>query len=169
MRLRSIRCRIWILSAVAALSWCLYQPAHAVTTTSTFTAQIIIQASCQILSPSNLSFGTTGAMVANVDATSTFQVQCTNTTPYNVGLNGGTTSGGTVATRKMTSGSATVDYHMYSDAARTTNWGNTVGVDTISGTGSGSAQSFTIYGRAPAQTTPAPATYTDTVTITVTY
>lgn len=143
--------------------------AGATTTTATFTAQIIIQANCQILSPTNLNFGTTGALTSNEDATSTFSVQCTNTTPYNIGLNAGTTTGGTTTTRLMTFGSATVSYKMYADSSRSTNWGNTVGTDTVSGTGNGAAQSYTIYGRVPAQTTPAPATYTDTVTITVTY
>jgi spore coat protein U-like protein len=106
---------------------------------------------------------------ANVDATTTFTVQCTNTTAYNVGLNAGSTTGGTVTTRLMTSGSATVAYKMYSDSGRTTNWGNTVGTDTVTGTGNGATQTLTVYGRVIAQTTPAPATYTDTVTVTVTY
>lgn len=141
----------------------------AATATATFNAQITIQANCQVLSPTNLNFGTVGALASNQDATSTFSVQCTNTTPYSIGLNEGTTAGGTTTTRLMTSGSATVSYRMYSDAGRGTNWGNTVGTDTVSGTGNGTTQNFTIYGRVPTQTTPAPATYTDTVTITVTY
>jgi len=144
-------------------------PVRAATTTATFTSQIIIAANCQILSTNTLNFGTAGVLSANVDTTTTFQVQCTNTTPYNVGLNAGSTAGGTIAVRKMTSGSATVDYEMFSDSARTTNWGNTVGTDTVAGTGNGAAQTLTVYGRVPAQTTPAPATYTDTVTITVTF
>src|SRR5262249_49171464 len=138
-------------------------------TTSTFTVQISITASCTINSASTLNFGTQGVLTANVDQTSTIQVQCTNTTPYNIGLDAGTGSGATVATRKMTSGGATVSYTIYSDSGRTTVWGNTIGTDTVSATGSGAAQSYTAYGRVPAQTTPAPGTYTDTVTVTVTY
>jgi len=48
-------------------------------------------------------------------------------------------------------------------------WGNTIGTNTVASTGTGAAQSFTVYGRIPSQTTPAPATYTDTITVTVTY
>jgi spore coat protein U-like protein len=48
-------------------------------------------------------------------------------------------------------------------------WGITIGTDTVSATGNGAAQTHTVYGRVPAQTTPAPATYSDTVTVTVTY
>jgi spore coat protein U-like protein len=69
----------------------------------------------------------------------------------------------------MTSGGVTVNYSLYSDSGRATNWGNTVGTDTVSSTGTGALQSFTVYGQVPAQTTPAPATYTDTITVTVTY
>ncbi|MCR6502850.1 spore coat protein U domain-containing protein [Shinella sp. CPCC 101442] len=39
----------------------------------------------------------------------------------------------------------------------------------MSGTGSGSQQDITIYGRVPAQNTPLAGTYTDTVVVTVTY
>ena len=88
---------------------------------------------------------------------------------FNVGLNQGTTSGGTVAIRKLTSGSATLDYLLFSDSGRTANWGNTVGTDTVAKTGNGSAQSTTVYGRIPAQTSPAPGAYSDTVTVTVTF
>jgi spore coat protein U-like protein len=143
--------------------------AQAATTTATFQSQITIVATCSIVSTNTLDFGSAGLLSANVDATATFSVQCTNTTPYNIGLNAGTTAGGTTTTRLMTSGAATVSYQMFSDAGRITNWGNTVGTDTVPATGNGSAQSYTLYGRVPVQTTPAPATYTDTVTLTVTY
>ena len=74
-----------------------------------------------------------------------------------------------MAVRKMTSGGNTVNYSLYSDSGRTTVWGNTVGTNTVAATGNGAAQSYTVYGRVTAQTTPAPATYTDTITVTVTY
>jgi spore coat protein U-like protein len=154
----------------AALSFVAFaSPAAAASATNTFQATITLQANCQVASTNTLNFGTQGLLAANTDASATFQVQCTNSTPYNIGLNAGTTAGGTVATRLMTSGSATVGYQMYSNAARTTNWGNTVGTDTVGGTGNGSAQTLTVYGRVPVQATPAPATYNDTVTVTVTY
>src|SRR5712671_5170317 len=162
--------RLRLMGALAAA--CLLLSASgsfATTTTSTFTVQITLAATCVINSTSTLDFGTQGVLTANVDQTSTIQVQCTNTTPYNIGLDAGTGSGATVTTRKMTSGGATVNYSLYSDSARTTVWGNTVGTNTISGTGSGLAQNNTVYGRVPPQTTPAPATYSDTIVATVTY
>ncbi|HEY2135775.1 MAG TPA: spore coat U domain-containing protein [Xanthobacteraceae bacterium] len=139
------------------------------TTTSTFTAQITLAATCTINSASTLNFGSQGVLTANVDQTSTIAVQCTNTTPYNIGLDAGTGTGASVAVRKLTAGGATVNYTLYSDSGRSTVWGITVGTDTVAATGNGSAQNYTVYGRVPSQTTPAPGTYTDTVTVTVTY
>ena len=57
----------------------------------------------------------------------------------------------------------------YSNAGRTIVWGKTITTDTVNATGNGAAQSYTVYGRIPVQTTPAPAAYSDTITITVTY
>jgi spore coat protein U-like protein len=161
------RNRLKLKVTVAAA--CLLQfvsASFASTTTSTFATQIAIAASCTINSASTLNFGSQGVLIANVDQTSTLQVQCTNTTP---GLDAGTGTGATVAVRKMTSGSNTVNYSLYSDSGRATVWGNTVGTDTVAATGSGASQSYTVYGRVAAQTTPAPGTYSDTVTETGTY
>lgn len=69
----------------------------------------------------------------------------------------------------MTDGTALVNYNLYREAGRLTNWGNTVGTDTVGGTGTGLVVNSTVYGRVPIQTPPAPGTYTDTITVTVTY
>jgi spore coat protein U-like protein len=124
---------------------------------------------CTISSAAALDFGNPGVLATNVDQISTIHVTCTNPTPYNIGLDAGTGSGATVATRKMTSGRATVSYSLYSDRAHTTAWGTTVGSDAVAATGNGSGQSYTVYGRVPPQGEPSPGTYTDTVTVTVTY
>lgn len=146
--------------------------AHAATDTAAMNVQLIIQASCAIGTVNDLDFGTAVTpLTANIDVSTTLEVVCTNGTTYEVGLNAGTSAGGTIATRKMTDGVEFIDYLMYQDAGRTTNWGNDTvgGSDTASGTGNGNAQTFTVYGRVPAQTTPSPGTYTDVVTITVEY
>jgi spore coat protein U-like protein len=156
----------------ALIGACLLQlvsASQATTTTSTFTVQATIISSCTINSASTLNFGSIGVLTAAVNQTSTVQVQCTNTTPYNIGLDAGTGTGATVAVRKMTNGANIVNYSLYSDSGHTVVWGNTVGTNTVAATGNGAAQSYTIYGQVPAQTTPAPATYTDTITVTVTY
>jgi spore coat protein U-like protein len=159
-----------LLSILAACLGLTSGAAYGSTTTDPFTVQMTITASCVINSAGTLNFGSSqGVITSAVPGTSTIQVQCTNTTPYNIGLNAGTATGATVTTRKMTNAGNTISYALYSDAAMTTNWGNTVGTDTVAATGNGASQPYTVYGQVPAQTTPAPATYTDTITVTVTY
>jgi spore coat protein U-like protein len=62
-----------------------------------------------------------------------------------------------------------VNYSLFRDAARTSNWGNTVGTDTLAGSASGSTDTLTVYGRIPVQATGSAGAYTDTVNVTVTY
>jgi spore coat protein U-like protein len=69
----------------------------------------------------------------------------------------------------MANGAVQITYGLYRDAARTLPWGSTTGTNTAAGTGSGSGQALTVYGRMPVQTTPAPGTFTDTIIATVTY
>jgi spore coat protein U-like protein len=162
MRRRGVSC---VAIALAATNG----SAQAATATTSFQVQLTIEAQCLINSASTLSFGTQGVLSANVDQTSTIQVQCTDTTPYTIGLDAGSGAGATVATRKLSGGGSSINYSLYTNAGRTSVWGTTIGSDTVASTGTGAAQSFTVYGRVPAQTTPAPATYTDTITVTVTY
>ncbi len=158
-----------LLSAaiIPALLWT--NSTRAATATGSFTSQITITAECTVQSTNTLDFGSHGLLTSDVDATATFTILCTDGTSYNIGLNGGTTAGGTTTTRLMDNAGTTVSYKMFSDAGRTVNWGDTVGTDTVSGTGNGTDQTLTIYGRVPAQSTPAANTYTDTITVTITY
>ena len=123
--------------------------AGAATTTGTFNVKITITSQCLINSASDMLFASTGVIAANVDQTSTISVTCTNTTPYTVGISAGTNGGGTVTTRKMKGGPSNelIAYSLFSDAARTANWGDTALLGWQSGTGNGAAQSFTVYGR----------------------
>ncbi|CAG9192132.1 Sigma-fimbriae tip adhesin [Paraburkholderia tropica] len=141
------------------------------TATATFNVTLTLQANCAI-SANPLAFGTNGVLGTAINQQTTLSVTCTNTTPYNVGLDGGNVTGSTVASRLM-AGTATgnttttVGFQLYQDAGRTTIWGNTQGTNTVAGTGTGSAQTLTVYGQVPAQTTPKPDTYQTTVTATV--
>jgi spore coat protein U-like protein len=143
------------------------RPAMAATATTTFAVTATVQATC-LVSATPMAFGTYTGAVAN--STSAVSVTCSNTTPYNVGLSAGTATGATVTTRKMTGpGSALLSYSLFSNAGMTTNWGNTVGTDTVTGTGNGTAQSLNVYGQVAAGQYLAPGAYTDTITATVTY
>jgi spore coat protein U-like protein len=143
-------------------------PAFATTTTATFTVSASVQGSCTI-SATALSFGAyTGTALPG---TSTVSVNCTGGTTYNVGLNPGIATGATVTTRKMTGQylHGTLAYSLFSNSGMTTNWGNTVGTDTLAGTGTGAAQTLTVYGNIPTATAPAADGYSDTITATITY
>jgi spore coat protein U-like protein len=148
---------------------CLSNAANAATSTAQFLVTANVNAAC-LISATDLNFGDylTGAQL---DGQSEITLVCTDTTAWNVGLNAGTGSGATVNTRHMTGpGGATINYGLFTDAARSDNWGNTVGTDTVSGTGSGTTQFVQVYGRIPSgQTTSAPGGYQDTITATVTF
>jgi spore coat protein U-like protein len=140
------------------------------TATTQFNVQITIIAECQIDSATDLDFGSSGVLNTNVDAASAIVVTCTSGTAYDVGLNAGQGAGAAVATRFMTGPDAdTVEYSLYQDAGRTVVWGDTVGVDTVSATGTGTTQTYDVFGRVPPQDTPQPGTYSDVITVTVTF
>jgi spore coat protein U-like protein len=137
------------------------------TATATFQVTAVIQATCTIAA-NPLAFGNYSGVALN--ATTTIFVNCTKSAPYNVGLNAGTSTGSTVTNRHMTGPASTLlNYTLFSNSGRTTNWGNTVGTDTVAGTGNGVAQSLTIYGQIPAGQLVRPGSYTDTITATLTY
>ena len=75
--------------SLALLCLFIADPASAATATSTFKVQLTLTSSCVINSTATLNFGSQGVLVANVNGTSTLAVQCTNTTPYNIGLDQG--------------------------------------------------------------------------------
>lgn len=161
------------LAAFAALALT-SAAASAATTTSSFTVQTNVTPACEV-SATTLTFADINPLLnasTATDATTTISVTCSNTTPYNVGLNAGTGPSATVTTRKMKIGATTdtLNYALYSDSGRVTNWGNTVGTDTVAGTGTGLSQSLTVYGRVPSgQQTAKVGAYADTITVTVTY
>lgn len=144
--------------------------------TTTFQVQITLTASCSITA-NNLNFGSNqGLLTSAVDGSTTLGVICSNTTPYAVALNAGTVSGSTIASRLMAGTSAgntgtTLGFQLYTDAARSTIWGDGTTGSTVGGTGTGSLtpQTLTVYGRVLAQSTPKPDTYQTTITATVTY
>lgn len=162
-------------TGIFALSLLLLAPffvslGRAATDTATFEVRIEILTACTIASANDLDFGSHGFLNANIDATTTLGIQCTASTPYDVGLSAGSGGGATVSTRLMTGpGSATIGYSLYKDSGRTVVWGDTGSPDVLVGTGNGSIQSLTVYGRVPGQPTPIAGNYIDTVTVTLTF
>ncbi len=135
--------------------------------TTTFAVGATVAATCTI-SATAMTFGTYTGVIA--DATSTITTTCTNTTPYQIGLNAGTATAATVTARSMTGAGVLLGYGLFSDLAHSINWGNTPGTDTpLPVTGTGGALAVTVYGEVAAGQYVAPGTYADTITATVTY
>lgn len=131
--------------------------AMAQTTSANFQVTANVVASCRVTA-TNLAFGVYDPFAASpLDQTSTVSITCTNLHPY-------TYSVPTPTARSMAGpGGATLNYGLYNELARSTGFG-------AGGTGNGSAQSITVYGRVPAgQTLAVAGNYTDTVTVTVNY
>lgn len=134
-----------------------------------FIVQATVVPQC-FVSASPLNFGSNvGLLTSAVNATTTLGVQCSNGTPYNVGLDAGLNGGGNISARKMILGANSVAYQLYQNSARTAPWGNTLGTNTVAGTGNGNSQGLTVYGSVPVQPTPPAGTYSDTIVVAVTY
>jgi spore coat protein U-like protein len=123
-----------------------------------------VQGTCTVTG-GTLNFGSVGLLSANVDATATVTPNCSSGTSYTVSLDGGQNGGTSATNRRMLNGAASVTYGLFTDSGRSNGWYGA----TVSGTGNGSNQPITVYGRVAPQATPAPATYTDTVVVTVTF
>ncbi len=140
--------------------------AHA--TSASFTVTATNATICSV-SASTLNFGATGVLQSSLDAASTIVITCTNSAPYTIALDGGLSGATNPTQRKMSQSAEQIIYGLYQNATRTLPWGNSAGVNMAAGTGSGLAQTYTVYGRVPAQTTPSPGTYSDTVVVTLSY
>jgi spore coat protein U-like protein len=102
----------------------------------------------------------------NNDITGTLTVRCNPGQAYALSLS---TGSGTYASRKLVNGPYLLSYNLYTDAARTTIWGDgTAGTSTVSGNAKNATH--TVYGRIPArQNARMGSGYTDTIVVTVTY
>jgi len=150
--------------------------AVAATTTTTFGVSATVNANC-LVAANALNFGTYTPGAGNVDINTTLSVRCTKNTAYTVSLNPGTTTGAAFTQRLMTNGTDTLQYNLYTSAARTTVFGDgTASTGTQTGTGAGlaaaSAVTHTVYGRlvdSTANQNVSAGSYSDTITVTVSY
>jgi spore coat protein U-like protein len=176
------RCvRIWayILAATTLLLvLCPSSMTQASTATSNMTVQIEITASCTIASAPTLDFGNNAAtslLTSQVSQSTTVSVTCSNGSPYSIGFDNGLNSSG--SQRRVVYSGAYLNYNLYTDSAHTHLWTTGASNSTCStanscylGTGTGAAQTISIYGVVPTvATAPAPGTYTDTTVMTITY
>ena len=145
---------------------------YAVTSTGVLPVSATVIDSC-IVAAGPIAFGSYNSTSgAPLDIAGTVTTLCSNGTSYGVSMNAGTGLGATLTTRKMTAaiGAMTLDYGIFTDAARNSPWGDgSGGTATVTGIGTGLAQVANAYGRVfPVQTSSTGA-YADTITVTVTY
>ena len=146
-------------------------PAFAATASSTLNVDATVTANCTVTT-SPIAFGSINPLSgSNIDATGGISVTCTNGTSWTAAAGVGSGTGASFASRLMANGANLLSYNIYTDSGRTTVWGDgTSSTATVGNTGSGSAQSVTIYGRVTSgQTSVPPGNYSDTVSVTVTY
>ena len=122
------------------------------------------------ISASALSFGPIADTSVAHSTTTTLTANCSLGTAYSISLNSGLNGVTSPMQRAMRNGANQLSYNLFRDAGHALVWGETVGIDvSIGHIGTGSAQSITVFGLIPVQTTPAVGTYHDIVIVTVTY
>ena len=148
--------------------------ADCATTTTTFAVTESVQATCSATA-TTLAFSAYTPGAGAISNNSTISVKCTKNTPYTISLNGGVTTGGTIAQRLMGSGANTLQYNLFTTAAFNQIFGDGSGTSkTVAGAGAGvaTANTVTVFGQLPdsaANQAAVPGSYTDTITVTVTY
>ena len=144
------------------------------TASGTLLVSATVAATCTV-SATPLTFGTYYPGNGNLNANTTLLVRCSHGAPFTVAMDAG--AGGSLLQRLMTGGGAGLAYNLYTNAARTTVWGDgSASTGVVTGTGRGMANnqaiSETVYGQLPdtlANQQLAPGTYTDTIRVTVNY
>jgi spore coat protein U-like protein len=167
IRGRSIIRSILLAGAMPSI---LAAPCRAGSASDQFNVTATVLDNCAV-SAGDLAFGDYSASSGTATtASSTLQVTCTADLAYTIALDGGTTAGA-VAARAMSDGAShTLSYGLYTGSSYSTVWGDgTGGTATVAGTGSGSAQPVTVYGRIPAAQFVPAGSYSDLVTVTVNY
>jgi spore coat protein U-like protein len=132
------------------------------------------RAACTV-SSTGVAFGAYNPQsAAPDDSTGTIQADC-HPSDHDVNVQIGAGLYGSVATRRMSSGAATLDYYLFTNAGRFVIWGDgtlgSISQTLTGGSVSGGTRRFTgtIYGRIPAgQNVPA-GTYNDTLIVTITF
>jgi spore coat protein U-like protein len=152
------------LAAVAA-------SVSAATATGSFTVQAVINSACNVAA-TTLNFGTYNPGGASaLTGSSTVSVYCTSGSAYTAALSVGS-GGGTFAARTLSSGTDTLNFNLFRDAAYSQIWGDgTASTYTVAGTGAGllTANTLTVYGQIPLSQDKPAGVYSSIITVTVSY
>lgn len=137
--------------------------------TFNFEARARIASRCTVQA-GHLDFGNVPGLITRPrDQTSVVELECTPGSAYQVGLDMGRHSAAGRRRMQRDGGTDHVAYALYSDPGRLRPWGNSLDIDTVSGTGTGIAQQLIVHGRIPAGQVAPAGGYRDVVTVIVTY
>ena len=144
--------------------------AYGATTGGTLAVSTTISVACDV-STTAVAFGTDSGSTT-VTANGSITVNCSNGATYNIALNKGLNKAVLGSSRRLISSSTDyVSYALYEDSGLLTQWGDSDFANTYanggskSGTGNGSDQVLTVYGKRFAG--PSTGTFTDTVAVTI--
>ncbi|ABI56134.1 spore coat U domain-containing protein [Alkalilimnicola ehrlichii MLHE-1] len=157
-----------LLLALAAL-YPASMTAVAQTDTATFDVTATVDPTCTV-DADNLVFGTYDPFSDTpLDENSEIRVQCTSDTPYDIGLDDGDNTGAEGERRMaLADESDFLEYDLYHDNHGGTSWGDIDSGAELTGlSGTGSEQSYVVYGRIFAEQSVAVGNYVDTIEVTV--
>jgi spore coat protein U-like protein len=152
-------------------------PTGSSTSQYSFTVSATLTTACNV-SAGTLNFGSTLASIASaIDSTASITAQCTNTTPYSIGLGNGVNASGSQRRMRLGATGNYINYNLYTDSGYSHPWTTTTSTTSCTGgsstcdlgTGTGSNQNYTVYGQVPAQFVPVTGTFSDTVVVTATF
>ena len=136
-----------------------------------FSPTATVSNSCQV-STSNVNFGSATSLGGVLHANGSVSVTCTMSDNYTITLGTGSTSGASLTDRRMQGpGGNVAHYELYTSSSYGTVWGDGVtgGTGNVTGVGTATQQTYTVYGQVQSQNTPAVGSYTDAVIVTVNY
>lgn len=123
-------------------------------------------AACQFNTIASVAFGNYDVFaLAATTGVGSIRISGCGGAPFTAALSTG--SSGSYVARRMTSGVNTLNYNLYTNATRTTLWGDgSGGTSTMSSNGS---TTFTVYGQIPAGQDAAAGAYADVIVSTITF
>lgn len=132
-----------------------------------FTVSANVPPQCSFRGITDLDFGAVPGLIdSHRDQTSSISLACTGRTPWAMSLDNGQNAVRTQRRMRRATSGDFIGYQLFRDPQRTQRWGGTTNVI---GTGTGTTQAVTVYGRVfGGQAVPA-GRYRDVITVTVTY
>ena len=175
-KLNQSKLKLAIVSAIVAGSMGLSATSHASTKTSSMVVSTTVQMACSMTAGALtfLSYNPTSTDDNTAQGTITSTCTSGGAAKITIGLGGGghsdSSDSSPIRQMKSKSGSAEVlEYDLYSDSGRSTEWGNTADTG-LAITGTGSSVITHVYGTIPkSQTVTAFKNFEDTISVTLTY